>query len=54
LALLAVLPEIDLALEAFPISDLFGNLNLTWTVPAFQPLDPNAAVPLSSGSSTRD
>jgi hypothetical protein len=45
LALLAALPEIDLASEALPISDLFGNLNLTWTVPAFQPLDPNAGCP---------
>jgi hypothetical protein len=45
LALLAALPEIDLASEALPISDLFGNLNFTWTVPAFQPLDPNAGCP---------
>ena len=45
LALLAALPEIDLASEALPTSDLFGNLNLTWTVPAFQPLDPNAGCP---------
>jgi hypothetical protein len=45
LALLAALPEIDLASEALPISDLFGNLNVTWTVPAFQPLDPNAGCP---------
>ncbi len=45
LALLSALPEIDLASEAFPISDLSGNLNLTWTVPAFQPLDPNASCP---------
>jgi hypothetical protein len=45
LALLAALPEIDLASEAFPISDLSGNLNLTWTVPTFQPLDPNAGCP---------
>jgi hypothetical protein len=45
LALLSALPEIDLASEALPISDLSGNLNLTWTVPAFQPLDPNASCP---------
>ncbi len=45
LALLSALPEIDLASEAFPISDLSGNLNLTWTVPTFQPLDPNASCP---------
>ena len=44
-ALLSALPEIDLASEAFPISDLSGNLNLTWTVPTFQPLDPNASCP---------
>jgi Bacterial Ig domain len=45
LALLSALPEIDLASEALPISDLFGNLSVTWTVPAFQPLDPNAGCP---------
>ena len=45
LALLSALPEIDLASEALPISDLSGNLNLTWTVPTFQPLDPNASCP---------
>ncbi len=45
LALLAALPEVDLASEALPISDLSGNLNVTWTVPAFQPLDPNAGCP---------
>ena len=44
-ALLAALPEIDLASEALPTSDLFGNRTLTWTVPAFQPLDPNAGCP---------
>ena len=44
-ALLAALPEIDLASLALPTSDLSGNLNLTWTVPAFQPLDPNAGCP---------
>jgi hypothetical protein len=45
IGLLSALPEIDLASEALPISDLSGNLNLTWTVPAFQPLDPNASCP---------
>lgn len=44
-AALAALKEIDLASEAFPISDLSGNLSLDWTVPTFQPLDPNAACP---------
>ena len=43
--MLSALPEIDLASEALPISDLSGNLNLTWTVPTFQPLDPNASCP---------
>jgi hypothetical protein len=46
-ALLSALPEIDLASEALPISDLSGNLDLTWTVPTFQPLDPNASCPPS-------
>jgi len=45
IGLLSALPEIDLASEALPISDLSGNLNLTWTVPTFQPLDPNASCP---------
>ncbi len=44
-ALLAALKEIDLASEAFPISSLSGTLNLDWTVPTFQPLDPNASCP---------
>jgi len=44
-AALAALKEIDLASEAFPISDLSGNLSLDWTVPTFQPLDPNASCP---------
>jgi Bacterial Ig domain len=44
-ALLAALKEIDLASEAFPISDLSGHLSLDWTVPKFQPLDPNASCP---------
>jgi Bacterial Ig domain len=45
LALLSALKEIDLASEALPISDLSGDLSFTWTVPAFQPLDPNASCP---------
>jgi hypothetical protein len=44
-ALLSALKEIDLASESLPISDLSGNLSLDWTVPSFQPLDPNAACP---------
>jgi hypothetical protein len=44
-ALLKALPEIDLLSEALPISGLNGNFSLDWTVPAFQPLDPNAGCP---------
>ncbi len=44
-ALLAALKEIDLASEAFPVSNLAGGLSLNWTVPTFQPLDPNASCP---------
>jgi hypothetical protein len=44
-ALLSALKEIDLASEALPISDLSGDLSFNWTVPAFQPLDPNASCP---------
>ncbi len=46
-ALLATLKEVDLASEALPVSNLSGNLSFTWTVPAFQPLDPNASCPPS-------
>jgi hypothetical protein len=45
LALLTALKEIDLPSATTPISDLFGNLNVSWTVPSFQPLDPNASCP---------
>jgi hypothetical protein len=45
IALLTALKEIDLPSAITPISDLFGNLNVTWTVPTFQPLDPNASCP---------
>jgi|HubBroStandDraft_6_1064221.scaffolds.fasta_scaffold64194_1 hypothetical protein len=44
-AILAALPELDLASEALPISGLNGDVNLTWPVPTFQPLDPNAGCP---------
>ena len=44
---LAALPEINPASFALPLSDLSGNLNETYTVPSFQPLDPNAACPPS-------
>ena len=44
---LAALPEINPASFALPISDLSGNLNETYTVPSFQPTDPNATCPPS-------
>ena len=44
---LAALPEIDAASFAFPISNLSGDLNYTYTVPNFQPTDPNATCPPS-------
>jgi len=46
-ALLNALTEIDLPSAILPFSDLFGNLNVSWTVPTFQPLDPNASCPPS-------
>jgi hypothetical protein len=45
MALLTALKEIDLPSAVTPISDLFGNLSVDWTVPSFQPLDPNASCP---------
>ncbi len=45
MALLAALKEIDLPSAITPISDLSGNLSVTWTVPTFQALDPNASCP---------
>lgn len=47
MALLTALKEIDLPSAITPISDLSGNLSVDWTVPRFQPLDPNAACPPS-------
>jgi hypothetical protein len=44
---LAALPEIDAASFAFPVSNLSGDLNYTYTVPNFQPTDPNATCPPS-------
>ncbi len=44
---LAALPEIDAASITVLISDLSGNLNETYTVPSFQPTDPNASCPPS-------
>jgi hypothetical protein len=45
LALLAALPEVNPAALSFPISDLFGNLNVTYTLPTSHALDPNAVCP---------
>jgi hypothetical protein len=45
MALLAALKEIDLPSAITPISDLSGNLSISWTVPTFQALDPNASCP---------
>jgi hypothetical protein len=45
MALLVALKEIDLPSAITPISDLSGNLSVTWTVPTFQALDPNASCP---------
>ena len=45
MALLAVLKEIDLPSATLPTSDISGNLNVSWTVPTFQALDPNASCP---------
>jgi Bacterial Ig domain len=44
-ALLAALKEIDLSSASLPTSDISGNLNVSWTVPTFQALDPNASCP---------
>ena len=45
MGLLAALKEIDLASATTPTSDLSGNLSVSWTVPTFQALDPNASCP---------
>ncbi len=45
MALLAALKEIDLASATLPTSDASGNLSVSWTVPTFQALDPNASCP---------
>jgi hypothetical protein len=44
---LAALPEINPAGFAVPISNLSGDLSETYTVPSFNPTDPNAACPPS-------
>ncbi len=48
LGALEALKEINMDALAFPISDLNGDLNTTWTVPSSQPLDPNASCPPST------
>jgi hypothetical protein len=44
---LAALPEVDAASLTPLLSDLNGDLNETYTVPSFQPTDPNATCPPS-------
>ena len=44
---LAALPEVDAASLTPVVSDLSGDLNETYTVPSFQPTDPNATCPPS-------
>jgi hypothetical protein len=48
LGALSALQEINMDALAFPISDLNGNLDYSWTVPSSQPLDPNASCPPST------
>lgn len=43
--LLSALKEIDLASATTPTSDLSGKLSVSWTVPTYQALDPNASCP---------
>ena len=47
LGALAALQEINMGDLAFPVSDLNGDLNYSWTVPSTQPLAPDAACPPS-------
>ncbi len=44
MALLTALKEIDPPSAITPISGLTGNLSVDWTVPRYQPLDPNATL----------
>jgi hypothetical protein len=46
-AALAALPEVDAASLTPVLSDLNGDLTETYTVPSFQPTDPNATCPPS-------
>ena len=45
LALLAALPEINPAALSFPVSNLSGDLDFTYTLPTSHPADPNAVCP---------
>ena len=45
LSLLQSLPEVNTAALSFPISDLSGNLDLTYTLPTSHAADPNAVCP---------
>ena len=47
MALLAALPEINPAALAFPLTDLAGDLNYTYTLPTSQSPDPMATCPPS-------
>jgi hypothetical protein len=48
MALLASLPEINPAALAFPLTDLSGNLNYSYTLPTSQAPDPKATCPPSN------
>jgi hypothetical protein len=48
MALLDALPEINPAALAFPMTDLSGNLNYTYTLPTSQAPDPMATCPPSN------
>jgi hypothetical protein len=45
LALLAALPEINPAALSFPVSNLLGDLDFTYTLPSSHAADPNAVCP---------
>ena len=48
MALLSALPEVNPAALAFPLTDLSGNLNYTYTLPTSQSSDPKATCPPSN------
>jgi hypothetical protein len=45
LSLLESLPEVNPAALSFPVSDLSGDLDMTYTLPTSHALDPNAVCP---------